>query len=147
MVKETSSFFVRMNSDIVFDGSFYSVKDYTFGAIEGFSYGVIIDNFFKESSTNKVIYVGTWKDLINDIVNGKTDVIVSDRFFMHSYARRNKTPVLKELLPNIEDTPSYLVFSKYGHSDNRLVLRIFNVVLDELKKDGTYDKLLMAFPK
>ena len=146
MMLESVSLFVKNDSNITFDGKLSSMGKYKFGAIQGFSYGEKFDKAVKDSYIKEIKVVTTGTQALKMLVKGRTDVLVSDRYYaLYNSKKLGTENKIKELLPRIEDTPSYLILSKKRNLSS--IRDQFDVSLAEMKKDGSYDRIIEKFFK
>lgn len=92
----------------------------------------------------KDIKVSTMKDPFNVIMalkNGKVDVAVFDSSVAYGYLKENPDLVPFHTEPDGSDGFSF-AFNKGKHSD---LIAKFNDAIDELKANGTYDKILVKY--
>lgn len=92
----------------------------------------------------KDIKVSTMKDPFNVIMalkNGKVDVAVFDSSVAYGYLKENPDLAPFHTEPDGSDGFSF-AFNKGKHGD---LIAKFNDAVDELKEDGTYDKILVKY--
>jgi len=144
LMDENASLFVIKDSNIIFDGDFNKLKDYTFGVRQDFSYGHKFDQAVKDNVINKIIKKVEMESLLHLLNRGRIDILIGDKYgipYLYSQMESSiKYKDIKRLSPDVEFTPSYMAFSKKRNlaktRDN------FDKFLSEMKKDGTYSKII-----
>ena len=150
LMSEIASFFVLKDSNITFDGDLNKLKDYTFGVRQDFSYGPKFDQAIKKNVINKISKSIYAEKLLVMLSYGRIDIIIGDKYgipYLYQKMRLNKEDGdlkrykdIKRLSPDVQSTPAYMAFSK---KRNLSKLRDnFDKVLLEMKKDGTYSKII-----
>lgn len=145
IVNQKISLWVKKGSKIEFNGDLSSLHKFSFGVVRKTSYGDKFDNAVKDG-TLKVYEAYTIEECIKQLVNNRIDIWVSNNdgalFELKKYGLNSD---VKKLMPPIQDTPSYVAFSK---KRNHEVLRNdFDKALAKLKKSGKYDEIMKKYSK
>ena len=145
------SLFVREDSNIIFDGDLSKLNKYKFGVVRAFSYGKVFDTAVKDGVLTKIEKVNSVKQNIKKLLAGRFDILVSNKYGaldvlqqINKEAKKSgKRYRLKELATNLQNVPSYILFSK----KNKLsaIRDKFDVILTQMKKDGSYDKIINSY--
>ena len=132
--------FVR--SDKVFHfTSIEDLKDKTVATKLGWSYGASFDQARKENLFHA--FDGKPKNNFRSMLLGRMDVFIDNRLTgietMKTLNAENMTVILSH---PIKVFPHYLGFKKNMHTD---LIKRFNQHLDDVKLDGTYEKILSKY--
>lgn len=140
-----TSLFVKSESSIKFDGTVLDLKSYKIGVIRDYTYGEEFDNAVK----NKVINVEEVDDKlqnINKVLDNRLDICVENRLvLLDKLKATNNENKLKELKPELNQTPVYAWFSKKKNREK--MIDEFDQKLAEIKKDGTFEKIYKSYIK
>jgi polar amino acid transport system substrate-binding protein len=132
LLSQKMSFWVKNNSVVTFDGDLSRLQNYKFGVVRKTSYGSIFDNAVK-NGTLKVYESYTIEECINQLINGRIDIWVSNRAgAAFELKKAGKYLEVREVIPIIQNIPAFVGFSKKRH-------------LEELRND--FDKALSRFKK
>ncbi len=160
LIPQEITFFVRNDSKITFDGDLEKLKKFKIGVIRGFSYGPIFDDAVSKGVL-KVDKTRSLKQNISKLLVGRYDILIDGRYVVLdelSAINKNESQsivkkmsvkkykyVLKELKPSIETMLGYMMFSK----KNKLtqIRDEFDRTLINMKKDGSYQRILESFFK
>lgn len=145
VVPDTQSLFVLRDSKIIFDGSLESLRPYTIGMMEGYSYGETFDAAFKEGRL-KSEAVNLVDRNFEKLIGGRIDICIEDRYVgLYTLKKLGYGDKVKILSPDVRNTHLYLAFSK---KRNLLpVIGKFNETLQQMKDDGTYQKIVDSYAK
>ncbi len=140
------SLFVRKDSPITFGGDFKPLSSYMFGVVRGAKFGEQFDEAVRNGVINRIEEVTDFHQNILKLVNNRLDIIVGPRHnILFLLKELELQGAVKELSPSL--TPSwfvYLAFSKQRALSPELEER-FVRTLQEMKRDGTYDKIIQAY--
>jgi len=144
LMDETASLFVLDDSFIVFDGDLNKLQNYTFGVRQDFSYGAEFDRTVEDKVISKIVKKVYPEDLLHLLNFGRIDILIGDKYGIpYTYNKIStvkKHKKIKRLSPDVQYTPSYMAFSKKCNLTN--IRDYFDEVLSEIKRDGTYDKII-----
>lgn len=142
---EPIAMFVLNNSDITYNGDLRELSQYKFGRVRGFSSGV----YFDTAVYNNIIQVEVVSKATSNIkklIRERFDILVDNRYFvLHELKKMHKLNVIKQLNPILANNKAYLGFSK--KRNHKEIIEKFNVILEEIKKDGTHDKIIDSYFK
>lgn len=140
-----TSLFVKSDSNIKFDGNVLNLKPYKIGTIRDYTYGQEFDNAVK----NKIIKIEEVDDKlqnINKVLDNRIDICVENRLvLLNALKSTNNEEKLKELKPEVSQTPVYAWFSKKKNPEK--MVDEFDIKLAEIKKDGTFEKIYNSYVK
>ncbi len=150
LMSESASFFVLKDSNITFNGDLNKLTDYAFGVRQDFSYGPKFDQAIKNNVINKISKKVYAEQLLLMLSSGHIDILIGDKYgipYLYQKMRLNKKNKdlkrykdIKSLSPDVQSTPAYMAFSKKRNLSK--VRDHFDKVLLEMKKDGTYSKII-----
>jgi len=140
---ETLSIYTPLEK--VFDfNTIADLKGKTIGIKSGFSYGEAFEKARKEKLFK---VVGVKNDLQNftKMLNGRSiDCLITDKLISSIYIKQNNlTTQIKKLEKAVLEGEVFLVFAKSAGKTE--LLKQFNQALAEMKKDGSYQKLIQHF--
>jgi polar amino acid transport system substrate-binding protein len=143
IISQKISLWVHKDSDIVFNGDLSSLQKYSFGVVRKTSYGAKFDTAAKNRAL-KIIESYTIRECINQLANNRIDIWVSNHDGAVFELKKNgKYRDVKELTPLIQDTPSYVAFSKKRNLEG--LRNDFDKALGQLKKSGRYDRIIKEY--
>lgn len=144
LMDETASLFVLDDSFIVFDGDLNKLQNYTFGVRQDFSYGAEFDRAVEDKVISKMVKKVYPEDLLRLLNFGRIDILIGDKYGIpYTYNKISTVKnykKIKRLSPDVQYTPSYMAFSRKCNLTN--IRDSFDEVLSEIKRDGTYDKII-----
>lgn len=145
LIPQTISLFVLNDSEITFDGDLSKLSNYTFGVVNGVSYGEKFDSLIKENILSTET-TSTGEKNIEKLLNKRFDILISNKYGALSILnQKNLSDKIKELTPHVEIVPSYIAFSK---SRNLTQLRDeFDKILAKMIEDGTVDEHIEKYVK
>lgn len=136
------SFYVRDGSTITYDGNIESMLDYSIGVVNGYSYGKELDGYLKNESFPFVHVSPVLENTINAFVNKRFDILPHTKLDMiYLLKRMDLENEIKVLDPSIIELPVYLAFTREKEELIQIADNFSNTI-KEMKKDGTYEKLL-----
>lgn len=149
IMDESVSLFVLDDSFISFDGDLNKLQNYTFGVRQGFSYGAEFDRAVEDKVISKTVKKVYPEDLLHLLNFGRIDILIGDKYGIpYSYNKISTVKnykKIKRLSPDIQYTPSYMAFSKKCNLTK--TRDYFDEVLTEMKRDGTYDKIIKKWER
>lgn len=108
-IYESSSFVVRKDSPITFDGDIADMTAYTFGNVSGYWHGA----GYSKNETLTKLQLSSTKDLLATLIRGRIDIAVCNKPVMLAIAEEmGLAGDLKFLEPKIDYAPDYIAFSK-----------------------------------
>ena len=144
LIEQTGSLFVRRDSPIQFGGDFRKLSPYTFGILRGATYGPLYDKAVKNGTISKIEDVDDYEKNVLKLINNRVDILVGPRLTMLAAIKElGRKEDVKELSPPIQVVPTYLAFAKQGIAPE--IQTKFEQILQELKRDGTYDRIIQAY--
>ncbi|MCX4027193.1 transporter substrate-binding domain-containing protein [Endozoicomonas sp. SM1973] len=148
LMPETASFFVLAKSSIQFTRGFSSLAQYKIGMRQDFSYGSSFDKSVDSNQFKIIIKRTKNEDLLRMLNTGEIDLLIGDKYgILYLYQRtfiRHKHAI-KRLKPDVEDTPSYMVFTK--QHDLSALRDQFTKALRQFKADGRYQRIINRWEK
>lgn len=143
----TQTFYILKGNNFKYDGTIESLTPYRIGILRAFSYGDEFDQAVTEGTLN----VSIGEDFVSNIdklVSGRIDVFIENKYAAEYYIKSKNlqdqvVPYKKNL---IELRPLYLCFSKRRNLDPELI-QDFDVVLKQMKADGSYQKIVDEYIK
>ncbi|WLQ14438.1 transporter substrate-binding domain-containing protein [Hahella aquimaris] len=146
LMMENVSLFVPESSSIQFDGDLQQLAQFRFGGLQDFSYGEKFDAFRSTELNTEFVTAVSLNDLFLRLINDNLDIIVGDqRGVLLEYRRLqglkvHSLPQIKRLQPNVEETPSYIAFSKKSQRAN--LRKRFDQALANMIAEGVYSKIV-----
>lgn len=146
LMPQTVSLFVRKDSPIEFGGDLGELAEYHFGVVKGVSYGSIFDQTVKRGAIPKLDVAITGEINMLKLMKGRFDILVSNKYgALHILKQTGRLDHVRELSPEVQSVPSYITFSKKRNLSS--VRDEFDIVLEEMKQDGSYDQIISDFFK
>lgn len=140
LLPQMISLFTRKNAKIEYDGNLIKLQDYRFGIVKAVSYGSIIDSAFNQDIIRSVFIYETGQDNMEALLNGKIDILVSNRLgAWYILQQMGRADEVQELSPIVQSVPSYIAFSKV--KDLNMIKDSFDNILKIMKEDGSYRKI------
>jgi polar amino acid transport system substrate-binding protein len=140
LLKQDFVFFVRNDSNIIYDGNLSSLFNERIGIVNQTSYGRRFDDALGKELFKKIEVSQSFENNFQKLIAGRMDVVINSRDVGISILKKigavNKVKITG---PPIETVFSYLAFSKkkdYKHLSNE-----FDKTLLIMKKDGTIDRI------
>jgi len=136
--------FARKDLSITYDGDLAQLSKYRIGIVLKISYGKVADEAIANGVLPKLEYAADGKQSILQLVRGRVDLIILNTYgAYHIFRELGVAHQIQEIKPAIQVMPTNLGFSKQR---NLQPLRdAFDKVLVEMKKDGSYDRILSQF--
>ena len=142
-ISEPITMYILKDSNITYNGDLKELSSYKFGRVRGFSSGEYFDNAVKEN----IIHVedsnnGTLN--LKKFLSKKFDILLDNKYFvLHELKKTNSLNEVKQLDAILINNKSYLGFSK--KRNHKEIIKKFNLILQEIKEDGTYDKIINSY--
>lgn len=133
---------VPKDSDIT-EISAQSLKDKNLGAQAGTAQAIYAEDNFVPEGVNLKLYP-TPEEANSDLINHRLDAIIHDKFPLLSWLEKDGKDCCK-LLGEIEGTQSPISIAIRKNSDE--LKSRFNKAIDEIRADGTYDKIAKKYFK
>ena len=144
LMPQIISLFVLKESTIQFDGDFSKLANYRFGAVRKVSYGRIFDKAVTNGLIQTPDMANTGEKNIDKLLTERFDILVSNKYgALEILKKKGLTEQVKELKPAVENVPSYIAFSKQRNLTQ--VRDEFDAVLAEMKRDGTYERIIANY--
>ncbi len=136
--------FTRKDLDINYNGDLSQLSKYRVGIVLKISYGKVADEAIANGIFPKLEYAANGKQSVLQLVRDRVDLIILNTYGAnHIFQQLGVSKQVKEIKPAVQSTPTNLGFSK---KRNLLALRdSFDRVLQEMKQDGSYDRILSKF--
>ena len=142
---EPIAMFVLKDSSITYDGELSKLSAFKFGRVIGYSSGEKLDKAI-EDKIIKIETVRSSKLNIRNLLRNRFDILVDNKYLiLHALKKINKQNEIKQLEPILATTKAYLGFSK--RKNHKKIIVQFNIILKEIKKDGTYDRIIGSYFK
>ncbi len=146
LMPQVISLFVVKDSPIKFDGDLSKLAKYNFGAVREVSYGSVFDQAVKSGKIPPPELISTGEHNMRKLLGRRFEILVSNKYgALYILKKMNKLDQVRELSPQIQSVPSYIAFSKKRNLAS--IRDKFDVVLAQMKQDGTYDKIIKDFFK
>jgi polar amino acid transport system substrate-binding protein len=146
LMPQTVALFVLKDADIKFDGDLQKLASYSFGVVNKVSYGDVFDNAVKNNLIKAPDTTNTGEQNIDKLLAKRFDILVSNRYgALNILKHKDAMDKVRELTPEVQAIPSYIAFSKKRNLDS--VREKFDKILLEIKKDGTYEKIIHEYSK
>lgn len=133
---------VPKDSDIK-DVSADSLKNKNLGAQAGATQAIYAEDFYAPEGVNLKLYP-TPEEANSDLLNHRLDAVIHDKFPLLAWLDKEGKDCCK-LLGEIEDTKEPVAIAIRKNS-NDLKAR-FNKAIEEIRADGTYDKIVAKYFK
>lgn len=145
IITTSTSLFVKNNSNIEFDGYILDLKPYKIGIVRDYSYGEEFDTYIKNNILKTEVVDDNMQN-VNKVLDERLDICIENRLVMLNELRAtNNEHKLKELKPEIHETPVYGWFTK--KKNLRQMIEEFDKKLVEVKQDGTFEKIYNSYVK
>jgi polar amino acid transport system substrate-binding protein len=143
LLKQKISLWVKNNSIIDFDGDLSALRNYRFGVVRKTSYGSIFDNAVK-NGTLKVFESYTIEECVNQLINGRVDIWVSNRAgAAYELKKAGKYLEVREVIPIIQDLPAFVGFSKKRNLEG--LRNDFDKALSKFKNTRNYSRIVKKY--
>jgi polar amino acid transport system substrate-binding protein len=144
LIPQIISLFVKKDASIVFDGDFSKLNKYKFGVARKISYGGKFDAAVKNKIITNLEEVSEAEQNFQKLVLSRVDIVISNKYGgINIINKLKKSKEIKELLPEVQNIPCYIAFSKKNNLSK--IRDDFDKTLKTMKKDGTYDKIITDF--
>lgn len=145
VVVQPISFWALKDTKIEFDGDLSKLKTHTIGVVNKTSYGELFDTATKDGVL-KIAAGNSIEQCINMLTHGHTVIWISNRYgAIYELKRTGNLGAVRELSPPVQEVFAYVGFSKKrGLTSLR---DDFDKALIQLKKSGSYDKILKNYLK
>lgn len=149
LLKEELSFVVPKDSDIKYDGDIKKMGKYTIGTLIGYEifYDEIEKVDYVKNGTLKLDRTETNSQSLEKMLNKRgVDTVCNTKYVLiDALKKMGKLEQVKFLEPPYKTSNDYLAFSKKKNLKD--VLDKFERTLIEVKKDGTYQKIIDKYIK
>ncbi|MFT5758125.1 MAG: polar amino acid transport system substrate-binding protein [Alteromonadaceae bacterium] len=143
LIAQIVSLYVKKDSSIEFTGDFKKLASYSFGLVRKVSYGEIFDRAVNEKVITNTVRSNDAQQSFKMLFSNRVDIIAINKYgALDILQKTNKLKDIKELKPELQNIPSYIAFSKKRNLKS--IRDQFDDTLLQMKKDGTYEKLLTA---
>ncbi len=135
-----TGFFTTVEKNIVFDGTFEPLKEFTIGITSGFSYGEAFDSaaFLKKDESTETTTI------LTKVLLGRINLGIGDIAVIRAAAKKENTlDKIKFLEPLVHSQKLYAVFSKKpGHETLSLE---FSKILSKFRTSEEYYSILKKY--
>lgn len=135
-----TALFTSTDKDIVFNGSFEAIKDFTIGVTSGFSYGPEFDSssFLKKDESAET------EAVVAKVLLGRNELGVGNTAVIKTIAKRkNASHKIKFLSPLLHSQKLYVGFSRAKNHED--LTTEFSKALVEFKKTSKYLEILKKY--
>lgn len=105
--------------------------------------GSLLAERFEEECGFDLMYVSSTHDMLEAVSSGQADILFEDLPVMVYHLEQGIVPGLRILLPQAGDVSYYAMAVAKGR--NQDLLQSFDAALQELRADGTYDKIVSKY--
>lgn len=147
IIDQPVSLYAMSDSPVNFDGDIKKLARFRIGMIMGSRYSSEFEEMIKNKEFATLSEVTEYSQLVKLLELSRVDIIIGPRSSIFFAAKQiGLKDKIKELTPPIvASSPAYLAVSKKGKAAG-LVDKI-NVIILEMKKDGTYDRIVKSYLK
>lgn len=147
LVEDSISFFVRQDSDIRYDGDIAKLAQYSFGVERGAVYGPNFTQALLNGQIKRTDEAATQAQNVAKLVGRRFDIAVGPRLVMQYSAEvSGHGNAVKELKPSVDlGLVAFLGFSRL--KDHSALIARYDKVMQEMRKDGTYDRILRNYTR
>ncbi|SDZ16167.1 substrate-binding periplasmic protein [Tindallia californiensis] len=144
LLYEENVFFVPADSDITFDGTLESLRPYTIGTIRGYI-------SLQKSDPDNILTIddrsASTEQAIERLIHHRgIDLFMNTNYIVwNTLQEMEKTDKVKELSPPLDSFAAYLAFTR--KKDYADLAKEFDLILQEMKDDGTYQRILNTYTK
>lgn len=141
LFSQTTSFFVKKDAGIAYNGRVGSMGRHRFCVVSGASYGPEFDSAAKSGLLVKLVKARDLGENVANLLGDKCDVLVGNSHAAQFLADRVAGPgLVVELTPSLQEAPGFVAFTrKRDLSDLRQSL---DAALAAMKRDGAYQRIL-----
>ncbi|XPV76091.1 MAG: substrate-binding periplasmic protein [Desulfovibrio sp.] len=136
--------FVRSGESISYNGDLMSLKDRSFGVVNGFSYGKRFDEYSKTKVISHIDASASIQTNFRKLLDHRFDILLNEHLaalsVLDEMGARNEVTVLS---PPLESSESFIVFAKSPKYIN--LSRKVDSALRQMTKDGTTARLLSRY--
>lgn len=140
-----TSLFVKSDSNIEYNGNILDLEPYKIGVVRDYTYG----KEFDEAVKNNILKTEAVDDKlqnINKVLDNRLDMCIENRLvLLETLKATNNENKLKELTPEVNQTPVYAWFSK--KKNHGKMIEEFDQKLRDIKQDGTFEKIYNSYTK
>lgn len=143
LLPDSNSFFVRTDSDIVYDGDLKNIEDLTVGLVYNNRFGKVFDTAV---ATGKIKTEGASDidGILKKLVGGRQDIIIGGTYpILYTSKKLGLSDQIKELVPAVSS--EFIVISFSQKTDQSELIAKIDQVLKEMKADGSLDALLAKY--
>lgn len=140
LINQRIAFYKHKDTNINFDGNFDNLKGNTIGTVFGVNYGTRFDSAVEKLSPSLLNSFDVYNNFQNLLLK-RIDLLINNIDGADFVIKiMDAGDIIEMLPPVIETVPSYLAFSK--HKDFTDLKNRFEAELVNIKKDGTYNRIL-----
>lgn len=143
-IVKTQIIFIKMKSTKLAFGNKYksliNLKGYKIGVVKGATYTTKFDS----ATYLKKIPVATINQNLKKLFVNRIDLIIGEKMVLYSLINNNFSKYkdsIVEIHPALKIKNLYITINRAKHLSNKIIID-FNKGLEEIKKDGTYKKIL-----
>jgi len=146
LMAQVVSLFVKKGSKIKYEGNLNELSTYSIGVVRKVSYGKLLDEAITNNVFKRVDSVNDGTQNFKRLLKGRIDMVASNKYGgLHILKQLKQSDEVKELPKQLQAVASYIAFSKKQNLTD--IRDEFDVILNRLKKDGTYSKILKSYFK
>jgi polar amino acid transport system substrate-binding protein len=139
-IGDTKTVFFKLKKTKINYKSLKDLKDFKIGTSTGYAYPKI----FTDAKFLKTINSPRLEINIKKLLKNRIDLVIGSKKVMQHYLNTkfpNDKDKIEILEPSVDSMPLYVAFSKKSKNYKQKV-KDFNIGLDIIKKDGTFEKIL-----
>jgi polar amino acid transport system substrate-binding protein len=146
LIDQSIALFTLRKNNIHFDGRLNSLAPYRIGVMHKVSYGAEIDKAIRTGVFESVVTTDTGRRSFELLLAGRVEVVIINKLGALEIIKQLGIEELVAEVPSYRyEIPSFIAFSMAKALDKtRLEVE---QTLREIKKDGTYDKILQEYLK
>jgi polar amino acid transport system substrate-binding protein len=146
LIRQDFVLFVLKDSKVSFNGNLSEMKNVNIGVVNKTSYGSLFDSAVKKGEFKKLDIAQNFEASFKKLLAGRVDAVISSRdngnHILKTLGAGAETKV-KVTGPPVQTVASYLAFTKVRNYKE--LANSFDKIINEMKKDGTIDKIKMKY--
>lgn len=143
LLPDSNSFFVRTDSDIVYDGDLKNIEGLTVGLVYNNRFGNAFDTAVAEGKikTEGASDIG---GILKKLVGGRQDIIIGGTYpILYTSKELGLSDQIRELIPAVSS--EFIVISFSQKTDQSKVIEKIDQALKEMKSDGSLAALVEKY--
>jgi len=146
LMPQVVSLFIRKGEGIKFDGDLNKLNSKSFGVVNKVSYGKKIDHAIQNGVLASIQLANSGELNMKKLLAKRIDILVSNKYGAWDTLKKlNKQNEVEELIPEVQNVPSYIAFSKARKLSH--IRDKFDVILKRMKQDGSYENIIQDYFK